>query len=47
MRQLSDAIDSMIESGEHTAEEIIGMMEVLKHDLIAQILGAEEEDDLD
>ncbi len=47
MRQLSDAIDSMIESGEHTAEEIIGIMEVLKHHLTAQILGAEEGDDLD
>jgi hypothetical protein len=47
MRQLIKAIESMIESGEHTAEEIIGIMEVLKHHLTDQILGDEEEDDLD
>lgn len=45
MKELSDAIDSMIESGEHTAEAIIGFMEVLKHDLIAQILEAVEEEE--
>lgn len=44
MDQLNAAIDAMIENG-MSAAEIIGCLELLKHELVQQVLDAEEGED--
>lgn len=44
MDQLNAAIDAMIEAGV-SAAEVIGYLELLKHDLVQQVLDAEEGED--
>jgi len=44
MEALAAVIDKMIEDG-MSAAEVIGYLELLKHDLVQQVLDAEEGED--
>jgi len=44
MEQLSTAIDSMIEGGMNAAE-VIGYLELLKHDLVLQVLESGDDEE--